>query len=158
MTKTKFQISNFKFQIKNGFTLIELLVVISILGVLAGLVISNVSGVRERARDAERKSEIKTIQQALEMYKQNKTPPIYPPSASWKTDLVSGNYLAASPLDPKCSTDDCTEWVNYSYTLGSDTLTYTLIACLENASDAQKDSVKAGYCAVSSASYTRKEP
>lgn len=141
-----------------GFTLIELLVVISIIGVLATLVISNVSGVRERARDAERKSDLKAIQQALEMYKHNQSKPVYPPTASWKTDLVNGEYLADSPLDPKCTTTDCTEWLNYSYALGADTLTYTLVACLENASDAQRDLVKADYCSVSSASITRNEP
>ena len=53
---------------RTGFTLIELLVVISIIGLLAGLVISNVAGVRERARDVERKTDLDQIKKALRMY------------------------------------------------------------------------------------------
>ncbi|MDP3954929.1 MAG: prepilin-type N-terminal cleavage/methylation domain-containing protein [bacterium] len=51
-----------------GFTLIELLVVISIIGILATLIMANFMGVRERARDARRKSDIREIQNAIQMY------------------------------------------------------------------------------------------
>ena len=53
---------------KSGFTLIELLVVVAIIGILATVVLSSLSSARERARDAKRLSDIKTIQNALEMY------------------------------------------------------------------------------------------
>ncbi len=52
----------------SGFTLIELLVVISILGVLASLLMVNISGIRERVRDARRKSDLKEIKAALRIY------------------------------------------------------------------------------------------
>lgn len=51
-----------------GFTLIELLVVISIIGVLSALLMANISGIRERARDAKRKSDLKEIKSALRLY------------------------------------------------------------------------------------------
>lgn len=51
-----------------GFTLIELLVVISIIGVLSGLVLVSMNGVRAKARDARRKSDLDQIAKAAELY------------------------------------------------------------------------------------------
>jgi len=51
-----------------GFTLIELLVVIAIIGLLSSVVLVSMQGVRARARDARRVSEMKAIQTAIEMY------------------------------------------------------------------------------------------
>lgn len=65
-------IQNLKFRIQNfkkGFTLIELLIVIAIIGVLATLLMVNFIGVRQRARDAQRKSDLRQIQSALEIYR-----------------------------------------------------------------------------------------
>lgn len=53
---------------RKGFTLIELLVVISIIGVLATLIIANFNAARSRARDAQRKSDLREIKAALMMY------------------------------------------------------------------------------------------
>lgn len=53
---------------KRGFTLIELLVVLTIIGILASLVIINVSNARKSGRDAKRVANLKSIQTALEMY------------------------------------------------------------------------------------------
>ncbi len=119
-------------KVQPGFTLIELLVVISILGLLAGLVVSNMAGARERARDAERKSDLKEIQKALQMYKQDKAG--YPLSAeggdmSVLADL-SSTYMKTVPDDPLAPE------AHYFYQ-SADGTDYTLRACLENASDAQ---------------------
>jgi prepilin-type N-terminal cleavage/methylation domain-containing protein len=51
-----------------GFTLIELLVVIGIIGVLSSIAVVSFSGVRERARDTKRVSDITSIQKALALY------------------------------------------------------------------------------------------
>lgn len=53
---------------KKGFTLIELLVVISILGVLAVLVISNINEARARARDVRKKEDMAQLRTALKLY------------------------------------------------------------------------------------------
>jgi len=145
-----------------GFTLIELLVVISIIGILATLLMANVAGVRERARDAQRKSDVNQIQKALEMYKNNQTIPTYPTTSGWRTALEGGTNPAMKtvPYDPKY-VSTCTEncWSDYAYTRDPDSLgdnlTYKIVACLENASDPQKDSTNTcstGY------SFTRTEP
>ena len=53
MINHKSSIINRKSQ--SAFTLIELLVVISIIGALATIFIANFMGIRERARDSQRK-------------------------------------------------------------------------------------------------------
>ena len=53
---------------KKSFTLIELLVVIAIIGLLSTVVLISLQGVRAKARDARRISDLKSIQKALEMY------------------------------------------------------------------------------------------
>lgn len=54
---------------QKGFTLIELMVVLVILGVIMGLVVPNVVGRGDEARVTAAQTDIKTIQQALEMYR-----------------------------------------------------------------------------------------
>ncbi len=155
---------NPKSKIKNpklGFTLIELLVVISIIGILSTLLMANVAGVRERARDAQRKSDINQIQKALEMYKNSQTTPSYPPDLNSLS--VSGSFISSVPHDPKCGWNGSTcttSWPDYSYARNAtDTLKYTLKACLENASDPQSDLQKglSNTCSTGY-SFTRTEP
>jgi len=126
-------------KIKNGFTLIELLVVMVIIGLLAGLILPNFMSARERARDAQRKSDLEQIQKALELYKMDKneypatSDPFAPPGSSgcnkeWKVGTTT--YMPKLPCDPKSTGE-----YKYKYTRGTDKFTYTLDACLENRSD-----------------------
>jgi len=50
-----------KFLFQRGFTLIELLVVVAIIGLLAILILFNVSSMRARSRDARRVADIKSL-------------------------------------------------------------------------------------------------
>lgn len=61
--KNKAQTNN-----KRGFTLIELLVVIAIIGILSGIGLVSLNGAREKARDAQRYSDLGQIRTALAVY------------------------------------------------------------------------------------------
>jgi prepilin-type N-terminal cleavage/methylation domain-containing protein len=78
-------------QNEGGFTLIELLIVIVILGVLAGVVVFSVRFVNDRGEKAACKTDVKTVQAAVEGYYAQNTN--YPGAL---TDLVP-NYLASVP-------------------------------------------------------------
>lgn len=127
---------------KRGFTLIELLVVVSLIGVLATLVLANLNSARERARDAERKSDLRNIQTALRLYYNDNGG--YPTSSGgsingcngtscvWGSAWIDGNitYMNILPVDPLSPAQD------YVYTRDAlDSDVYTLYACLENKSD-----------------------
>lgn len=140
---------NFK-QRSPGFTLVELLIVIAILGVLASLILANMSGARERARDAQRKSDLKQMQTALRMYFTDFG--INPGSTAskqiqhaatnkvfaWGEEFgVGGNtYMSKLPKDPLY--DSSSGAYTYSYQLHpTDTDLYCAWAILENESDGQ---------------------
>lgn len=53
---------------QKAFTLTELLVVVAIIGILSSIVLTSLSGAREKAKDSRRISDIKQIQIALALY------------------------------------------------------------------------------------------
>lgn len=128
---------------KRGFTLIELLVVIVIIATLATLLTSNFIGIRQRGRDAQRKSDLRQVQSALELYRSDNGS--YPKTADYPncgSALQSGTtvYMKRIPCDPSNNT------VKYTYvaTPGCDNVTtyciaYVLYSCLENIKDSDSD-------------------
>jgi prepilin-type N-terminal cleavage/methylation domain-containing protein len=90
---------------KSGFSLVELLVVITIIAILSVAAYSAVGGNTIKARDAKRKQDITTIQQALELYfAENGSYPTpsstYSLTAGTAAGQVSKKYLSEIPKDP----------------------------------------------------------
>lgn len=128
-----------------GFTLIELLIVIAIIAILTALLLANFIGVRQRARDAQRKSDLKQMQTALELYRaDNGTYPTYiinnmPYSLSSGQLLpyidssnhlnIIPKYMSMIPVDPLYGAT-CKGYIHRTDSNG-----YTIFANLENTND-----------------------
>ncbi len=113
-----------------GFTLIELLVVVAIIGLLATMVAVSLTSARSRARDSRRVSDIRQIENALELYFAAFQE--YP--TNWTILLQGGQgylNLRNIPVDPS--------GISYCYAYGQDPagsnkiLYYHIGARLENA-------------------------
>lgn len=148
---------NLKLKINaSGFTLIELLVVIVIIGVLSTLLMANFIGIRQRARDGQRKANLRQIQSALELYRADlggyPTTPNFP---ACNTAFTGGappvTYMSKVPCDP----------LGGNYVYASDATTYSVVTCLENSSDIEKDASVHTLCTGSgktNISYTLRNP
>ena len=143
-----------RYQKTKGFTLIELLVVISIISLLSSVVLSSLSSVRSKARDARRMSDLRQIKIALELYRANDPNNNYPTVTGWanskevvylgvntwaQLQTALAPYLPQLPVDPINNAFPTWTTGNYSYTYGYNTGTsysgkYDLIAQLENTS------------------------
>jgi prepilin-type N-terminal cleavage/methylation domain-containing protein len=83
---------------KKGFTLIELLVVISIIGLLSSVVLASLNTARAKARDAQRMTDLKQIQIAIEAYhSQNGVYPAITHNMSYDTNGTNGPIVVGGP-------------------------------------------------------------
>ena len=122
-----------------GFTLIELLVVIAIIGILASMVLVALSGARAKARDATRKSDLRQIKTALEVYYSDKNPNYYLYSVGADANSTSTGldttYIKTFPTDPLGTV------APYQYKTDGDATdngqNYGLYAKLENGNDGE---------------------
>src|SRR3989338_9110765 len=101
---------------KKGFTLLELLVDIAIIGIMSSIIIVPVSNARAKGRDAQRISDIKQIQLALELY--YNTNGRYPGPTGFWTQAYTG---AGTPAGAGCCYDGY-RWCGYAD--GIDLATY----------------------------------
>ena len=129
-----------------GFSLIEMMVVIAIIGILTGIIITNLSGSKGKARDVKRISDVGTIQLALELYfdRCNKYPDqvegntIYESSSCLKNNHT---YTLADflPTMPYPSPEKGQTHYDYVVNNGSAPTNYVLHAKLESPNQAAKD-------------------
>ena len=139
-----------------GFTLVELLVVVAIIGVLTSLLVVNYQSARERARDAQRKSDFRSLKTALRLYYNDfqeypgsnggeivgcGTDKTNPTACTWGTEwqLANAVYMGRLPVDA-LNADDYV----YSYTMTDNGESFELTTLLENLSDTAIDESQAG--------------
>ncbi|OGM03933.1 hypothetical protein A3E15_00330 [Candidatus Woesebacteria bacterium RIFCSPHIGHO2_12_FULL_42_9] len=156
-----------------AFTLIELLVVISIIGLLATLLVANFNAARARARDAQRKSDVRNIQTALRLY--------YNDTKRYPCEETPGtpSRIRACSVNANCGAVNVCSWdgswaigsITYMTKLPGDPSTsrppyrynqidndnYTLEACLENESDDDCQG-NASWCAAGTGCIYRVQP
>jgi general secretion pathway protein G len=80
---------------QKGFTLIELIVVVTIIGILAGVAISNVKWAQTKAREAALRHDLFEMRKAIDDYYADKQK--YPQNLE---ELKSAKYLRNIPKDP----------------------------------------------------------
>ncbi len=115
---------------KKGFTLVELMVVVAVIAILATALLVGLGGARKRARDARRVSDVRQVQNVLELY-YAKTGH-YPDANSWaglESVLTTGDDKVTNQLPQDPMKDDGR---TYYYGVSSDQQNYTVGATLEN--------------------------
>lgn len=84
-----------------GFTIVELLIVIVIIAILAAITIVAYNGIQQRARNANRESDVDAIQKGLALYKAeyNSYPTSHPNpgSSSWEISTDPGFMDSLKP-------------------------------------------------------------
>lgn len=109
-----------------GFTLIEVLIVVSIIGLLTSATLLGLGGFRQTGRDARRISDVRQIQNALELFYAKNS--VYPNALS---DIVTaGIGISSLPKDPNTGND-----YEYSKTNCPAGVSYALRAVFEDANN-----------------------
>lgn len=96
---------------QKGFTIVELLIVVVVIAILAAISLVAYTNIQQRARDSQRKADLKTISTAVNLYYADNGN--YPMSNGWCTQISNtsagydaafkselSTYLAQMPYDP----------------------------------------------------------
>jgi len=112
---------------KSGFTLLEMLIVLGIIAVILSVLSVSFSTTQKKSRDAKRKGDLKSIQNALEQY-YSACSYNYPTGLPTGVPLKCGtdNFITSVPVDPKTG-------VGYTYTPVG-TASFTICGNLESES------------------------
>jgi prepilin-type N-terminal cleavage/methylation domain-containing protein len=113
---------------KSAFTLVELLIVVALIGILSSMAVVTFTGSQKRARDAQRRSDLKQYQTGVEAYSlRSGSYPIHQSSAIVSQDAVCKTELkfVSCPVDPKSG------WYNYYYISDAAGSSYAVWAQLE---------------------------
>src|SRR5947207_8812801 len=86
---------------QRGFTLIELIVVVTIIGILAGVAVSNVKWANQKAREAALRHDLFEMRKAIDDYYADKQK--YPENLQ---ALETAHYLRKVPKDPMTGNSD----------------------------------------------------
>lgn len=127
--------------IRSGFSIIELLVVITIISILAGTLYYNLSAGSAQSRDAERQAELRNLQSAIELYRNDngRYPEGCNGAGSWSGQVgtayacatggayivgLAPEYITTLPQDPRLNGSQS----GYVYTTNADGSVYKLMA------------------------------
>lgn len=133
-------------KISKGFTLVELMVVIAIIAILTGIIVTNFTQAKAKARDAKRISDIANLQLALALFFDRCNG--YPPTPLVTTGqgstistcppgITLGNYISKIPTPPTTIATDL-----YTYAVDATPATdYILRAKLEIFNTALNDDI-----------------
>ena len=151
MSERKLNAARFSSNARRAFTLIELLVTISIIAILVAAATASYGNAQQKGRDGKRKSDLKGVQLALELYFQ--TYSRYPTSSDGIITCSGGtagsgnngwNQIFQCPPSPpstnpifmqRLPTDPSYQATSGYYYESSTATTYTLSAKLENSND-----------------------
>jgi len=118
---------------KKGFTIIELMVVIAVIAVLSSIVLVLLGNAKEKSRDARRVSDMREIQNALNLYftDNNRFPRVTPAvditgSDAFSTEMEAAGVISEMPTDPVNTGGSV-----YSYVSSENGAVYTISFCLE---------------------------
>lgn len=142
---TRYPLPTTHYKVNHGFTLIELLIAITIIAILIGLGTYTWINAQEKGRDGKRKSEMKEVQKALEIYAYING--IFPTSDNgqikcnttdtttrpWGQEFKCDNttFMQKLPSDPLGTN----EYVYKEITDGTKVIGYTIYSTLENSRD-----------------------
>src|SRR5438445_1309759 len=82
----------------DGFTLLELLIVIVIIGILALLIIPNITSAPKKARDTQRKTDLTAVRKGLEEYYVNNNS--YPAGTDYTGMNADRKSTRLTPVTP----------------------------------------------------------